>query len=234
MAKGSIRETLVGGHSPAPMFTAKAVDPGNGGGERGPDDCCIGDCYGAVPERLPGCRSGGVAQPARDRATRPNTESCLSGAVGPGRFRGLFLEKLAVDFIGARQGQHIHEKYPARMGIGWGIRQRMLFDLVLGQCRARLGDNKGMRHMGLQHIGRRDHHRLHHIGMTFQHGLHVTGIDVLATGDEHIVGPADEVKPAILVLAQDVAGIEPPVVQAFRGLHRQIVIADHNAGIARM
>ena len=44
------------------------------------------------------------------------------------------------------------------------------------------------------------------VGMPLQHALDVGRIDVLAAGDEHVVGAADEIVKAVLVAAEHVAG----------------------------
>ena len=115
-------------------------------------------------------------------------------------------QRVAVDLVGRGERQFVDEPDEARVLIGRRVLQRVLLDRVLGRLVAGLRDDEGDRLGALDVVVDRHHHRLPDVGMLLQHALDVGRIDVLAAGDEHVVGAADEIVEAVLVAAEHVAG----------------------------
>src|SRR5690606_33020248 len=72
------------------------------------------------------------------------------------------------------------------------------------------------------------HHRgLHDVVVLRQHAVHLGRVDVQATGDDHVLGPAGDVDVTLVVVLRQVAGVQPPAGQCrLRGV-RPVVVADH-------
>src|SRR5215471_11928710 len=68
--------------------------------------------------------------------------------------------------------------------------------------------------------------------MAEQEVLDFLGIDILAAATEHVVDAAAEVEEAILVLAEDVAGVQPSVGELGARDLRLVVIAAADVGTA--
>src|SRR4029077_13793809 len=67
-------------------------------------------------------------------------------------------------------------------------------------------------------------------GMGEQEVLYLLGIDVLAAAAEHVVDAAAEIEEPILVLAEDVAGVQPSIRELGAGDFRLVVIAEADIG----
>src|ERR1019366_5021435 len=95
------------------------------------------------------------------------------------------------------------------------VRQRagtVLSELVSRRRRpGREHDHGG--HVLAQHWVRDSHHGgLDDVGMLEQHGLDVAGVDVVATPDDDVLLPPDDVEVAVLVEARQVSAVEPAVL----------------------
>jgi len=78
---------------------------------------------------------------------------------------------------------------------------------------------------------RRDH-GIDHIRVGEQQVLHLLRIDVLAAAAEHVVDAAAEIEEPVLVLAEDIAGVQPAIGELGTRDLRLVVIAEANVGAA--
>ena len=66
------------------------------------------------------------------------------------------------------------------------------------------------------------------LGKPVDHGLDLAGVDVLATADDHVLGPVDEHQVTVLVEPADVTGVQPAVDDRRRGLLGPVEVATHD------
>lgn len=55
--------------------------------------------------------------------------------------------------------------------------------------------------------------------------FHLTREDIEATGDDHVLGAVDDEPEAVFVLARDISGAQPAVLECFGGLFGQTPVA---------
>src|SRR5690606_124165 len=75
-----------------------------------------------------------------------------------------------------------------------------------------------------------DDRALQHAGMGEDRVLHLGGVDVLAAGDDHVLGAVDDVGVAVLVDAGHVAAAEPAVGERRGGIAGAPPVAAHDVG----
>ena len=85
--------------------------------------------------------------------------------------------------------------------------------------RAGLGHDDGADRLAPFGVRNADHRDHRDIGMGREHILHLTRKDVEAAGDDHVLLAVEDEHVAALVLARDVAGVQPAVLQ---GLGRHV------------
>ncbi len=71
---------------------------------------------------------------------------------------------------------------------------------------------------------------LHHLGMFEKHLFDIPGINVEAAGDDHIFLAINDVEIAVFVHFCDIAGVQPPVGEGFRGGVGAVPITLHDLG----
>ena len=70
--------------------------------------------------------------------------------------------------------------------------------------------------------------------MLVEHRLHLGGVDVLASGDDHVLHPVHDVDEAVVIEETDVAGVEPsPRVDRVDGGSGLVPVAGHDVRTAR-
>ena len=84
--------------------------------------------------------------------------------------------------------------------------------------------------LAVHRVSAPDDRGLGDLGEPVDHGLDLTGVDVLAASDDHVLGPVDENQVAVLVEPPDVTGVQPAVDDGFRGLLGPVEIAPHDVG----
>ena len=93
-------------------------------------------------------------------------------------------------------------------------------------------------HLGLEHderlhglapgvVGHADDGALQHRGVAGDGLLHLHRVDVLAAGDDHVLGPVDDEHVALVVPAGDVPGPHPAVADGLVGEIRAPEVAEH-------
>ena len=80
-------------------------------------------------------------------------------------------------------------------------------------------------------VGHADDRSLHDLRAVGQHVLELGRVDVLAAGDDHVLRAADDPVEALLVLAREVAGLEPAVCES-AALCGVLPVAAHHVGRA--
>src|ERR1051326_3424432 len=70
-----------------------------------------------------------------------------------------------------------------------------------------------------------EHRAFGDVRQLIENRLDLHRINVLAAGDEHLLAPADDAVKAVLVARRQIAGPEPAVAEALRGLLRPLVVA---------
>ena len=138
------------------------------------------------------------------------------------------LQRRAVELVGRGERQFVDEPDEARVLIGRRVGQREALDAVGVERAAGLADDEGDRLLALDVVVDRHHGGLRHVGMALQHALDVGRINVLAAGDEHVVGAADEIMEAVGVAAEHVAGDVEAVRRDRRRHVGAVVIAEHH------
>src|SRR4051812_10035299 len=133
---------------------------------------------------------------------------------------------------------------------GPGLRQRLLRDLdhlrhfVPGDQAATVlpqlltaGDGVRVQHDDGVHcltpglVGYPEHGRLGDCGMTVERVLHLDRIDVLRSGDDHVLGSIDDEEVVPFVEVAEVAGVVPATAQRTSGRLRVSPVADgHGVG----
>ena len=167
-----------------------------------------------------------------DRQPAIDLTWCLNGAIcrlcdHSMPFLSHPVQRGAVDLVGRGERQFVDEPDEARMLIGGRIGEREALDRVGVERTAGLADDESDRLLALDLVVDRHHRRLRDVGMALQHALDVGRIDILAAGDEHVVGAADEIVEAVGVAAEHVAGDVEAVRRDRRRHVRAVVIAEH-------
>ena len=81
-------------------------------------------------------------------------------------------------------------------------------------------------------VGHADHRALRDVGVLVHGVFDFGGIDVLTTGDDHVLEPiADEYK-SFLVHVSSVTGMQPAVAQGFAGGVLAAPVTEHDVGTA--
>ncbi len=114
------------------------------------------------------------------------------------------------------------------MRIGRRVGEGEALDLLSVRGVLRLRHHEGDRFLTLDVVVDRHHRRLRDVRVAFQHALDIGRIDVLAAGDEHVVGAADEIMEAVGVPPEHVAGDVEAVGGERRLERRPVVIAVHD------
>ena len=77
-------------------------------------------------------------------------------------------------------------------------------------------------------VGHADHGDHRDIGMLRQHILDLARKDVEAARDDHVLLAVEDEHVAALVLARDVAGVQPAALERFRGRVRSLPVFGHH------
>ena len=77
-------------------------------------------------------------------------------------------------------------------------------------------------------VGDADDRGVVHRRVLVERGLDLDAVHVLAAADDHVLGPVDDVDEALVVEPGHVAGVEPAVGEAGRGLRRLVEVALHD------
>ena len=102
----------------------------------------------------------------------------------------------------------------------------MADQLVRGDLGA--GHDDGVDGLAPALVGHAEHGRLEHGRVAEQHVLDLGAVDVLAAGDDHVLGPVDEVHVAVVVHVAEVAGVVPAVDERGGRLLGLVPVADHD------
>lgn len=78
-------------------------------------------------------------------------------------------------------------------------------------------------------VGHGDDRRLRHAGVAVEDGLELDAADVLAAGDDDVLGSVPDLEIAVGVDDADVAGEEPAVLERRRSRRRVLEVALHDA-----
>ena len=92
-------------------------------------------------------------------------------------------------------------------------------------------DNRGDL-LGTQPVGHAEHGAFGDPGLGGEHLLDFLGADVLARALDHVLDPADEEEPAVLVEGALVAGADPAVDERLRGRLWVLQVAEHYVAVA--
>ena len=134
------------------------------------------------------------------------------------------------------QGELVEDHHPVRRlvvgqrgpgGVAQGGQQHVR---IRGGLVARLRDHEGHADLPEHRIGCADHGHLVDTGVVAERPLDLGGVDVVAAPDVELVGPSDEVEPAVPVEVPEVAGGEPPL-----GVQHRVggLPVEHQAGRSR-
>jgi len=77
-------------------------------------------------------------------------------------------------------------------------------------------------------VGHADNGDHRDIGVLGQHVLDLARKDVEPAGDDHVLLAVEDEHVAALVRARDIAGMQPAVLQGFRGLLRPLPVSGHH------
>src|SRR5436190_15351521 len=140
----------------------------------------------------------------------------------------------SVELVGGSERQLVNKPDEARMRIGRRIGEREALDLVRARRMSGFCHHKGNRLLSFDLVLDRHDRRLCDVGMAFEHALDIRGVDVLAAGDEHVVGPSDEIMESVRVAAENVAADVETVGRERRIYMRPVVISVHDRGTSHL
>src|SRR5690606_6999220 len=76
-------------------------------------------------------------------------------------------------------------------------------------------------------VGKTDHSGLDNTGKFEKNIFHFAGIDVVATGNQHVVFAVDNIEKAVLIHDADITGVEPAAAERFGGFIRFLPVVGH-------
>ena len=100
--------------------------------------------------------------------------------------------------------------------------------LVLGDRGAVLEDHDRLDLLAVALVRDADDGGQRDVGVRHQHLFDLARVHVVAAADDHVLGPVDDVVPAVLVAAAEVAGAEPAVLDRLLGRVGPAVVALHD------
>ena len=140
-----------------------------------------------------------------------------------------FASQLALeDLAGGGHRQVGHELDEARVLVVGHLLLAPADQLVLGDRGTVVADDERLDLLAVALVGYADHRGQRDVRVRHQHLLDLARVHVVAAADDHVLGPVDDVVPAVLVPAGEVAGAEPAVVDGLVGGLGPVVVALHD------
>ncbi|PAV67246.1 hypothetical protein WR25_02371 [Diploscapter pachys] len=174
-----------------------------------------------------GSQAADLSEPAADR--EGDHASPFRPVTGCSRLASPFAQDEFLDLAGGRLRQrhqrHMPRRLEVRQALATPADQLFAGDIPLGL--GTQGD-EGMRGFAPARIGPRHHGGLEHLRMLVEHLLDLQRTDVLAAGNDDVLGPVLDLHIAIRVQHGQVAGVQPAASQGAAGGFGVVQVAFHH------
>ena len=183
---------------------------------------------GDIDERLRVwvCRRGELEV----RADRLLEKERVGRSRGIGVRRAVLLAQASLEHLSAGVArQRVDDHHPARALVAGEVHAAVRLDLGIGRRIGGVaGDDHRQRGLTPCRVRHADERDLGDLGVRGQDVLHLGAVDVLAARDDHVLLAVDHVEVAVLVLPDEVAGVEPAAAEGLGGLVRLVPVLLHH------